>query len=177
MNTGRFRFRVAVLGGVFAVSAVACAPTAVAQSNPPPDPVIGTATSVTLGAAGLIFLLALALGVWKYRQMSTSPDHVAHPYVDIAHRSALLYSFATLLVAVFVELSTWPEWVNLVAAMTLVAFFVGAIVSYIVHGAKRDTTNQFDPPGPGLHLAMTALIIGEIGGFGVLFCGFLWGAM
>ena len=28
----------------------------------------------------------------------------AHPYADIAHRAALLYSFATLLIAVFVEL-------------------------------------------------------------------------
>jgi hypothetical protein len=29
-----------------------------------------------------------------------SGDRRAHPYVDIAHRAALLYSFATLLVAV-----------------------------------------------------------------------------
>ncbi len=50
------------------------------------------ATSATIGAAGVIFLLALVLGIWKYRQMATSPDHLAHPYVDIAHRSALLYS-------------------------------------------------------------------------------------
>jgi len=133
------------------------------------------ATYVTLCAAGLIFLLALVLGVWKYRQMVTSPDHLAHPYVDIAHRSALLYSFATLLVAVFVELSAWPGWVNLAAAMTVVVFFVGAIISYIVHGAKRDTTNQLSEPGPGIHVAMTALIVGEIGGFAVLFAGFLKG--
>ncbi len=133
------------------------------------------ATYVTLCATGLIFLLALVLGVWKYRQMVTSPDHLAHPYVDIAHRSALLYSFATLLVAVFVELSAWPGWVNLAAAMTVVVFFVGAIISYIVHGAKRDTTNQLSEPGPGIHVAMTALIVGEIGGFAVLFAGFLKG--
>ena len=31
-------------------------------------------------------------------------EALAHPYVDIAHRAALLYSFATLLLAVFVEL-------------------------------------------------------------------------
>ena len=132
-----------------------------------------TATSVTLCAAGLIFLLALVLGVWKYRQMATRPDHLAHPYVDIAHRSALLYAFATLLVAVFVQLSAWPQWVNLVAAMTLVVFFVGAIASYILHGAKGEITNQFAHPGPGLHVAMAALILGEIGGFAVLFSGFL----
>lgn len=134
---------------------------------------IGDATAATVFAAGAIFLLALVLGVWKYRQMATSPDHLAHPYVDIAHRAALLYSFATLLVAVFVELSAWPAWVNLTAAMTLVVFFVGAIASYIVHGARRDTTNQLSNPGVAVHLAMWALIVGEIGGFAVLLTGFL----
>jgi hypothetical protein len=29
----------------------------------------------------------------------------------------LLYSFVTLLIAVFVELSAWPVWVNLTAAI------------------------------------------------------------
>ncbi len=137
--------------------------------------ILESATYVTLCAAGLIFLLALILGIWKYRQMVTSPDHLAHPYVDIAHRSALLYSFATLLVAVFVELSAWPEWVNLAAAMTIIVFFVGAIASYIIHGAKRDTINQISEPGRSIHIAMTALIVGEIGGFAVLFGGFLRG--
>lgn len=136
---------------------------------------IADATSATLCAAGLIFLLALVLGIWKYRQMAASPDHLAHPYVDIAHRSALLYSFATLLVAAFVELSVWSQGVNLAAAMTLVVFFVGAIASYILHGAKRDTDNQLRDSGRGIHLAMTALILGEIGGFVVLFSGFLRG--
>ena len=121
---------------------------------------LGIDTIVTLLTAGLIFLLALVLGVWKYRQMATSENHLAHPYVDIAHRAALLYSFATLLVAVFVELSAWPTWVNLTAAMVLVFFFVAAIASYIGHGAKRDTVNQFDQSGAGLHAGMAALICG-----------------
>jgi hypothetical protein len=138
---------------------------------------LGNPTMATLLAAGLIFLLALVLGIWKYRQMATSADHLAHPYVDIAHRSALLYSFATLLVAVFVELSAWSSWVNAAAAATIIVFFVGAIGSYILHGAKRDTTNQLSQPGRSIHRAMTALIVGEIGGFLVLLAGFLRGWM
>ena len=134
---------------------------------------LSTPTMATLLAAGLIFLLALVLGIWKYRQMATSPDHLAHPY--IAHRSALLYSFATLLLAVFVELSAWPAWVNAAAAATVILFFVGAIGSYILHGAKRDTTNQLSQPGRSIHVAMWALIIAEIGGFVVLLAGFLRG--
>ena len=134
---------------------------------------LGIDTVITLLAAGLIFLAALILGAWKYQQMATSPDHLAHPYVDIAHRAALLYSFATLLVAVFVELSAWPVWVNLTAAMVLVFFFVTAIAAYVQHGLRRDTTNQFENPTPGLHAGMMALMAGEIGGFLVLFAGFV----
>ncbi len=143
------------------------------------DPTVGSAlpidVKITLLSAGLIFLLALVLGVWKYRQVLISPEHRAHPYVDIAHRAALLYSFAALLVAVFVQLSVWPAWVNLTAAMVLVFFFVFAILSYIVHGLKQDTDNQFANPDRALRVGMIALVVGEVGGFGVLLAGFIAG--
>ena len=106
---------------------------------------------------------------------SSSQDHRAHPYVDIAHRAALLYSFATLLIAVFVQFSAWPAWVNLTAAMVVVFFFVGAILSYIAHGLRRDTDNQFEHPDGRSKSAMAALIVGEIGGFGVMLAGFVVG--
>lgn len=138
---------------------------------------LGLDTRITLLAAGLIFLLALVLGVWKYRRIMTSADHRAHPYVDIAHRAALLYSFATLLIAVFVELSAWPSWVNLTAAGVVVFFFVGATLSYIEHGARRDTVNQFENPNRVIKVLMALLIAGEIGGFGVIFAGFVAGQL
>lgn len=138
---------------------------------------IGIDTKLTLLAAGLIFLLALGLGVWKYRQIMVTENHQAHPYVDIAHRAALLYAFATLMFAAFVELSAWPAWVNLVATMVAVFFFVAAIGSYILHGARRDTDNQFDPPVPGTRLAMALLILGEMGGFAVVLAGFVVGQL
>jgi preprotein translocase subunit SecG len=134
-------------------------------------------TKLTLLATGLIFLLALGLGVWKYRQIMVTPEHRAHPYVDIAHRAALLYAFATLLIAVFVELSAWPAWVNLTAAMVVVFFFVTAIASYILHGARQDTENQFEHPVRGTGVGMALLIFGEIGGFAVVFAGFIDGQL
>ena len=73
----------------------------------------------------------------------------------------------------FVELSGWPTWVNLTASMVVVLFFVIAIVTYIGHGLKRDTTNQFEHPARSVHAGMIALIVGEIGGFTVLFAGFI----
>ncbi|MET0796895.1 MAG: hypothetical protein ABWY21_05910 [Rhodococcus sp. (in: high G+C Gram-positive bacteria)] len=136
---------------------------------------LGIDTSLTLLAAGLIFLLSLCLGIWKYRQMATSDNHLAHPYVDIAHRAALMYSFATLLIAVFVEFSVWPTWINLTSAAVVVFFFLAAIFSYIAHGAMKDTDNQFESAGPPLHLGMILLILGEVGGFAVLLAGFVKG--
>src|SRR5271156_1659271 len=104
-------------------------------------------------------------------------EHRAHPYVDIAQRAALLYAFATVLIAVFVELSAWPVWVNLTAAMVVVFFFVAAIGSYILHGARRDTENQFEHPARGTGVSMALLILGEMGGFAVIFAGFIGGQL
>ena len=136
---------------------------------------LGGDTKAVLLAAGLIFIWALLLGVWKYRQMAASPDGLAHPYVDTAHRAALLYSFATLLIATFVELSGFSEAVNLIAAFAVIAFFAAAIAGYTVHGAIRDTENQFrEGQGPpGLHSFMWMLIVVEIAGFSVLLAGFV----
>ncbi len=134
---------------------------------------LGVDTRITVLLAALTFLWALALGVWKYHQMATRPEHHAHPYVDIAHRAALMYSFATVLLAVLVELSAWPTAVNLVAVLVVVGFFLAAIASYVVHGMLEDTDNQLAHPVRGTHAFMWALIVGEIGGTAVLTAGFV----
>lgn len=141
---------------------------------------LGGDTKAVLLAAGAMFMIALLLGVWKYRQMATSETHLAHPYVDIAHRAALLYSFATLLVAVFVQFSGWSETVDLIAAGVLYFFFIGAVIGYAYHGWKRDTDNQFRDPAPSaaaVHGYMVALIVGEILAFAVLMAGFVDGQL
>lgn len=134
---------------------------------------VGADTKAVLAATGLLFIGALLLGVWKYRQMATAADGLAHPYVDTAHRAALMYSFAALLIAAFVELSGWSAGVNLAAAFAAIAFFVAAIASYCWHGYRRDTDNQLRDQVRGTHGFMAALTVAEIGGFTVLFAGFL----
>src|SRR5580693_8843910 len=104
---------------------------------------IGADTKAVLLASAGMFLWALLLGIWKYRQIATSESHAAHPYVDIAHRAALLYSFALLLVATFVQLSGWSELVNLLAAGALALYFYSAVAGYTVQGWRRETDNQF----------------------------------
>jgi amino acid transporter len=135
--------------------------------------VLGDDTKAVLLAAALMFLWALLLGVWKFRQMDAAEDGLAHPYVDTAHRAALLYSFALLLVATFVELSGWSTLVNLLAAGALTFYFFAAVAGYAFHGWRRDTDNQFRRPVRGLNAFMVALIVAEIGGWLVLVAGFL----
>lgn len=134
---------------------------------------IDAGTKAVLLAAALMFLWALLLGVWKYSQIATAEDHVAHPYVDIAHRAALLYSFALLLIATFVQLSGWSELVNLLAAGAMTLYFYLAVGSYALHGWLRDTDNQLRDPVRGMHALMVSLIVAEIGGWLVLVAGFL----
>ena len=134
---------------------------------------LGDDTKVVLLLAATMFLWALLLGVWKYRQIGESEDGLAHPYVDIAHRAALLYSFALLLVATFVELSGWSVLVNLLAAGAMAFYFFAAVAGYAVHGRRRDTDNQFREPVHGLDAFMVSLIVAEIGGWLVLVAGFV----
>lgn len=136
---------------------------------------LGIDTKILLLLSGLILLWALALGVWKFRQMMASPTALAHPYVDIAHRAALMYSFATLVLAALAAFSGFPTAVNLVAGLLVTLFFVAAIVSYMVHGIRQDTDNQFENPVHGTEAFMWALIVAEIGGTAVLVVGFVVG--
>lgn len=133
---------------------------------------LGLDTRLTLLAAGLVFVWALLLGGLKYRQILASPEGFAHPYTDIAHRAALLYSFALGLIAVFVQLSAWPQVVDLVCVGVLVFYFVAAIASYMVHGILQDTDNQLHRPTSAVRAFMTSLAIAEIGAFGVLLAGY-----
>ncbi|MFT3714417.1 MAG: hypothetical protein QM774_00290 [Gordonia sp. (in: high G+C Gram-positive bacteria)] len=131
------------------------------------------AAQIGLIAAGLIFLWALLLGIWKYAGMVRSPDGQAHVYVDVAHRSALMYSFAAALLAVFAQFNRFPSWLTAPAISVVLAFFVSAIASYCWHGWRRDTDNQMHPATASMTASMVALIVGEVGGTAILFAGFV----
>lgn len=140
------------------------------------------AVRLCLIAAGVFFGSGLLTGAWKYWHIAGSPQAQAPVYVDIAHRTSLLYSFAAILLAHIAALSAWSAQTNLIAVAILLGFFAAAIGGYIIHGILRDTDNQFLKPhkmGPmplpagGLHGFMWLLMLGEIGGFAVLFAGML----
>jgi hypothetical protein len=136
----------------------------------------------TYTACGIFLLTGLITGVWKYYHIHASKEAEAPVYVDIAHRSSLMYSFATLVLAKFVELSPYSEMVTFWSAAGPIVFFALAISTYVIHGVLRDTDNQFKTPHqlgkftlPNWLIItfMVALIIAEIGGVGILFVGFL----
>ena len=141
-----------------------------------------TADTLCLLAAGLYFMTALLTGWWKYRCIATSETATAPVYVDIAHRAALMYAFAAMLLREFVPFSpVGPEATVWVVAAPLL-FFGLAIAGYVLHGILRDTDNQLRRPhrlGRGtlpdaaISTFMWALAIGEIGGFAILLWGFL----
>ena len=81
------------------------------------DPHGLTASKFLLTSAGIFFFFGLVFGAWKYVCIERSAEAQAPMYVDIAHRAALLYSFACALVAQFSGASAWSNAVNLAAAM------------------------------------------------------------
>jgi len=137
-----------------------------------------------IASAGGFFLVGLLTGAWKYACIARTASTTASApvYVDIAHRASLMYAFACVLLAELGAASAWPNAVNAAAAIVLVAFFAMAVLSYVVHGALRDTDNQLRIPhrlgarvtSPhAMKAFMGALILGEVGGFCVLLTGFV----
>ncbi len=138
------------------------------------------AQQISLSAAFLFFMTGLLTGVWKYLHITRSPEATAPVYVDIAHRSSLMYSFAALLLGEFAARSVFPAAVNTGAALAALSFFALAIVTYIVHGILGDTDNQLRRPhrvgsmllppwATGVFMGM--LILAELGGTLVLGVG------
>lgn len=129
------------------------------------------AYSLALIASATFFLAGLVLGIWKFRGMATSADGLAHPYIDTAHRAALMYAFATVMIAVFVEVSQLAAGLELFAVILLVAYFAIAIMTYVIHGWKKDTDNQVKNMSTAATVFMWSLVVAEIGGFLIIFYG------
>lgn len=138
------------------------------------------AVKIAVVFSGIFLWVGMFTGVWKYWKIRQSPQSRAHYYVDIAHRSSLLYAPATLILAVLAYCSVLSSVVNLICVLANIAFFSFSIGAYMLHGFLQDTTNQFKQPHqlgkfhvPGrlMSLAMLGLIIAELGGTGVLVYG------
>ncbi|KGT48102.1 hypothetical protein [Acinetobacter sp. HR7] len=145
---------------------------------------LSLAVKIAIIFSGIFLWVGMLTGIWKYLQIRKSSQSRAHYYVDIAHRSSLLYAPATLILAVLAHYSAFSEQVNLICVVANVAFFAFAISAYALHGFLKDTTNQFKQPHqlgkfhlPGfvLTLFMIGLIVAEFGGTSILLLGVIQG--
>jgi len=130
--------------------------------------------------SGVFLWVGMLTGVWKYYQIRHSEQARAHYYVDIAHRSSLLYAPASLIMAVLAHFSVWSKGLNFIFVLINLFFFSFSILSYVLHGWLKDTTNQFKQPHQmgRWHLpkwmltsAMVLLVIGELGATAGLLLG------
>ncbi len=131
------------------------------------------AIKLSLLASGLFLFTGLCTGVWKYQQMMSDPEGRSHVYVDIAHRAALLYSFAALVIAKLLEFNTQPVTLQLISSGAVYFFFTTALIAYISHGIRKQTENQFRHHNFITTWGMYLLILGELGGFSIVFWGFI----
>ena len=131
------------------------------------------AVKLTLAASGIFLFVGLIGGVLKYRGIMMSPDHQAHPYIDIAHRASLLYSFAALVMAALLDFSPYSDQVQLVITGVPLFFFAVAIAQYYRLGLEGKVTNQFTERNFNTTWGMLLLIIGELGGVGAIVWGFI----
>jgi hypothetical protein len=138
------------------------------------------AVKIAVIFSGIFLWIGMLTGVWKYWQIRQSPQSRAHHYVDIAHRSSLLYAPSTLILAVLAYCSVLSSAVNLICVLINILFFSFSIGAYVLHGFLQDTTNQFKQPHQLgkfqlpeslMTLAMLGLIIAELGGTGILVYG------
>ena len=69
------------------------------------------------------------------------------------------------------QVSQLSAQLELFAVSLLVAYFAIAIMTYVVHGWKKDTDNQVRNMGAAANVFMWSLVAAEIGGFLIIFYG------
>ncbi|HEU5238671.1 MAG TPA: hypothetical protein VFU37_16185 [Pyrinomonadaceae bacterium] len=131
------------------------------------------AVKISLLSSGLFLLLGMLIGIIKYRRMLITPEHVAPVYIDTAHRAALLYSFAMLVIAKLLEYSPYSLAVQLGATGVVLTFLTLTVFGYLAHGLSNKTNNMFRERNFITTWYMYFLIAGEIGGLSIIVWGFV----
>lgn len=132
------------------------------------------AIKISILFSGLFLLTGMLTGVWKYTKIMASPEHKAPAYVDIAHRAAILYSFASLVIAKLVEFSPFGDTVQVVIVAFPLVYFALTVIGYIKEGYLNRTENMFTERNFVTTTFMYSLIVGEIGGIALLVGGFIY---
>jgi hypothetical protein len=128
---------------------------------------------ITLLSSGIFLLAAMLAGIVKWRRMLASENHAAPAYIDIAHRAALLYSFAALVMAKLLEFSPYSTNVQLIIAAVPLFYFAVTIARYLQLGFGAREETQFSERNFVTTWGMYLLILGEIGGVAAIVWSFV----
>jgi len=131
------------------------------------------AVKISLLSSGLFLLLGMLIGIIKYQRMLSTAEHLAPVYINIAHRAALLYSFAMLVVAALLEHGNGSLKLQLGATFSLLLFLTLTVFGYLAHGLQNQTDNMFRRRNFITTWYMYFLIVGEIGGLSIILWGFI----
>lgn len=116
----------------------------------------------------------MVTGVWKYAKIMSSAEHKAPVYVDIVHRSSLLYSFASLVIAKLVEFSPFGQACQTFIVSVPLLYFALTVIGYIKEGLLNRTDNIFAERNFVTTWFMYGLIAGEIGSVILIVGGFIY---
>lgn len=142
--------------------------------------ILTSVTKLAIIFSGIFLWVGMLTGVWKYYQIRNTELARAHYYVDIAHRSSLLYAAASLILAALSYFTSLSDSLSLFCVVANLFFFSMSILVYIIHGMLKDTTNQFKQPHKlgqwsiprwCMTFLMLNLIIVELGATAVLLLG------
>ena len=124
--------------------------------------------------AGLFLLVGLLTGVWKYALIMKSENHKAPMYVDIAHRNALLFSFACLVIAKLMESSPFSPTIQMVITLIPLFYFSLTTINQIKEGAAGRNETIFKERNFSTTWFMYGLIAGEVGSILLMIIGFIY---
>ena len=135
------------------------------------------AVKVALLSSGLFLFVGMIAGILKYRGMMASDNHKAPMYIDIAHRAALMYSFAALVMAELLKYSPYTLEFQLVICVVPLFFFALAIAQYLKLGIEGREVTQYSERNFNTTWGTILLVVGELGGVGFIVWGFVYSQM
>ena len=95
-------------------------------------------------------------------------------YIDIAHRNALLFSFACLVIAKLMEFSPFSLVMQLVITLIPLFYFSLTTINQIKEGFSGRTETIFKERNFSTTWFMYGLIAGEIGSISLMIIGFAY---
>lgn len=113
-------------------------------------------------------------GVWKYAAIMKSENHKSSMYIDIAHRNALLFSFACIVIAKLMEFSPFPPTVQMVITSIPLFYFSMTTINQIKEGFAGRTETIFKERNFSTTWFTYGLIVGEITAISLMIGGFVY---